>query len=205
MRIFDVETGKWVFRKERKRYDEIGQARELTFSCYHGYRFFERERTRRWFLEALQAARTKHLVLVWAYVIMPEHIHLLVCPKEEGPVISAFLRSLKEPIARQAIAYLGKHAPGWLDRITVAEGDRVRRRFWQPGGGYDRNVVEAATLLSMIEYIHANPVRRGLVKRPEDWEWSSARWYAGIRPVAIEMDPLHDFSGPAPIRRNHPR
>jgi putative transposase len=40
----------------------------------------------------------------------------------------------------------------------------------------------------MIEYIHANPVRRGLVARIEDWEWSSARWYAGIRPVKIEMD-----------------
>ena len=42
----------------------------------------------------------------------------------------------------------------------------------------------------MIEYIHANPVRRGLVAQPEDWEWSNARWYAGIRPVLIEMDPM---------------
>jgi putative transposase len=40
----------------------------------------------------------------------------------------------------------------------------------------------------MIAYLHANPVRRRLVGRPEDWEWSSARWYAGVRPVAIEMD-----------------
>jgi putative transposase len=40
----------------------------------------------------------------------------------------------------------------------------------------------------MIEYIHANPVRRELVARPKDWEWSSARWYAGMRPVPIEMD-----------------
>jgi putative transposase len=64
----------------------------------------------------------------------------------------------------------------------------VRHRFWQPGGGYDRNITSSETLLAMIEYIHANPVRRGLVARMEDWEWSSARWYAGIRPVKIEMD-----------------
>jgi hypothetical protein len=40
----------------------------------------------------------------------------------------------------------------------------------------------------MIDYLHTNPVRRGLVAKAEDWEWSSARWYAGMRPVKIEMD-----------------
>ena len=70
----------------------------------------------------------------------------------------------------------------------MREGERVRRRFWQAGGGFDRNVVELATVHSIIDYIHANPVRRRLVERPEDWDWSSARWYAGIRPCAIEMD-----------------
>ncbi len=44
------------------------------------------------------------------------------------------------------------------------------------------------TLKLMIDYIHANPVRRGLVERPEEWEWSSARWYGGTRSVGIEMD-----------------
>ncbi len=102
-------------------------------------------------------------------------------------------------MARKAIKYLEIHAPEWLPRITVREGKRTRRRFWQPGGGYDRNVVELATVHDMIAYIHANPVRRGLVLRPEDWEWSSARWYAGFRPVRIEMDAtipmLHELGG----------
>ena len=40
----------------------------------------------------------------------------------------------------------------------------------------------------MIDDIHANPVRRGLVERPTDGEWSSARWYAGMTPVPMEMD-----------------
>lgn len=73
-----------------------------------------------------------------------------------------------------------------------AEGTRGAPRpppVWQPGGGYDRNIVEPATLRAAIDDIHANPVRRGLVDRPEAWPWSSAAWYdAGDRPVAMAMD-----------------
>jgi putative transposase len=46
----------------------------------------------------------------------------------------------------------------------------VRHRFWQPGGGYDRNITTTEILRAMIEYLHAKPVRRGLVAKAEDWE-----------------------------------
>jgi putative transposase len=95
---------------------------------------------------------------------------------------------VKERVARQAIRWLEQNAPDWLPRITVREGLRTRRRFWQPGGGYDRNIERVDTLERMIDYIHLNPVRRGLVERAIDWPWSSARWYAGIRPAVLEMD-----------------
>ena len=188
MRIRDPNTGKSFVQKRRRRSDEAGQARELTFSCYHRYPFLSRDRTRRWFLEALQEARGRWPIDLWAYVLMPEHVHLLVYPREAGVMISGFLSDVKEPIAREAIAYLRRHAPDWLPRIRVREGSRVRHRFWQPGGGYDRNIAGGSTLRRVMDYIHANPVRRGLVERPEDWEWSSARWYAGIHPSLIEMD-----------------
>ena len=81
-----------------------------------------------------------------------------------------------------------ENAPEWLAQITVQEGQRVRRRFWQPGGGYDRTATTIETVHSMIDYIHANPVRRNLVSCATDWEWSSTRWYAGMSPVLIEMD-----------------
>jgi len=60
--------------------------------------------------------------------------------------------------------------------------------FWQPGGGYDRNIRKAKTAWASVAYIHDNPVRRGLVRRPEDWEWSSAKWYAGQQTVKLAMD-----------------
>jgi hypothetical protein len=71
----------------------------------------------------------------------------------------------------------------------------IHYRFWQRGGGYDRNVHEITTLRAMIEYIHLNPVRRGLVKEVVDWPWSSARFYAGLDNVNLAMDPLVEFIG----------
>ena len=92
-------------------------------------------------------------------------------------------------MGRKAIAYLELTAPSWLERLTVTNADGTsERRFWQVGGGYDRNIIEPETAWNVVTYLHLNPVRRGLVERPEDWEWSSARWYAGTRPVPLEMD-----------------
>ena len=176
MRITDPKTGKSCVRKRRRRYDEPGHARELTFSCYRRYRFLSRDRTRLWFIEALEAARHKWPFDLWAYVLMPEHVHLLISPRKPGLKVGTVVGEIKEDVARQAIAYLKEHAPEWLPRITVREGQRVRHRFWQPGGGFDRNAVELSTVHRMIDYIHANPVRCRLVERPTDWEWSSARW-----------------------------
>src|SRR5258708_32528450 len=119
---------------------------------------------------------------------MPEHVHVLVYPGYAPERMSVFLQAVKEPVARKAIRYLKDHAPEWLARVPVHERRRVRHRFWQPGGGYDRNITSIEALRAMIDYIHANPVRRGLVARVEDWEWSSARWYAGLRPAKLQID-----------------
>jgi putative transposase len=188
MRVFDPKTGKSYFRKSRRRFDEPGHARSLVFSCYRRYQFLSRDRTRLWFLEELEATRREWSFDLWAYVLMPEHVHLLIYPRGPKPEVGKIAGRIKEAVARRAIAYLEVHAPQWLPRITVCEGGRVRRRIWQPGGGYDRNVVEPSTAHEMVDYMHANPVRRGLVAKAEQWEWSSARWYAGIRPVRIEID-----------------
>ena len=75
-------------------------------------------------------------------------------------------------------------------------GGSVAYRFWQRGGGHDRNLREPEAIHAEIEYMHNNPVRRGLVARAEDWPWSSAAWYAGVREVVLVPDaasvpPLH--------------
>lgn len=188
MKYRDPVTGETFVRKLRRDSSETGVAFELTFSCYHGFQFLNRDRTREWFVESLQEARNALPFDLWAWVIMPEHVHLLVYPRSGDASIGRIRSKVKEPVARRAIKWLTDHAPDWLPRITVHEGNRTRRRFWQPGGGHDRNATELATIHAMIEYIHNNPVRRGLVDRATDWEWSSARWYAGMSPVRIQID-----------------
>jgi putative transposase len=110
-------------------------------------------------------------------------------PHNSLTTIGQFQGCIKQKVAREAIYWLEQNSPDWLPRITVREGSRTRRRFWQPGGGYDRSIESANTLERMIDYIHLNPVRRGLVKKAVDWPWSSAQWYAGTRPALIEIDP----------------
>jgi putative transposase len=188
MRIVDPNSGQSYFSKRRRRFTTDRAPHELTFSCYKGYPFLARDRVRQWFVESLDQTRRACPVDLWAWVIMPEHVHLLVAPREQNIAIGEFQGQIKERVARIAIDWLELNAPEWIPRITVKEGMRTRRRFWQPGGGYDRSVYEVATLLHMIDYIHLNPVRRELVERATDWEWSSACWYAGVKPVKLEMD-----------------
>lgn len=178
-------------RKQCRRYNDPGHAHELTFSCYRRLPMLGRDRTRLWLIQEIDQARLMTSFDLWAYVIMPEHAHVLLYPRKATYNVSKILWRIKRPIGLRAIAYLRRRAPDWLRRhLTVQRADgSVERFFWQPGGGHDRNAVELSTVRAMIDYIHLNPVRRGLVERPEDWEWSSARWYAGIRPVHLEIDP----------------
>lgn len=184
-------------RKTCRRINESGHAHELTFSCYKRLPLLSRDRSRSWLVEAIEAARQTMRFGLWAYVIMPEHVHILLHPRDRSYQISRVLWQIKHPVGQRAIRYLQDHAADWLKHLTIVGADGTReRRFWQVGGGYDRNITEDTTVRGVIDYIHLNPVRRGLVERPEDWEWSSARWYAGIRPVPIEIDPtvphIHD-------------
>jgi len=182
--------------KKVRSYNEPGHAHELTFSCFHGLQLLTKDRTCQWFIDAMRAARTKLNLHVWAYVIMPEHVHVLLWPREPKYEIRQIRTALKLPVAQKALKFLETASPSFLERLKdVQPSGKVHHRFWQRGGGYDRNAFEPATLLQMIEYIHNNPVRRGLVEKATDWIWSSARFYAGIRPVPMEMDPLPSLEG----------
>jgi hypothetical protein len=68
-----------------------------------------------------------------------------------------------------------------LQRIEHGAG----YRFWQTGGGYDRSLITPEDVREKIEYLHNNPVRRGIVATATDYEWSSARWYAGLPDAKI--------------------
>ncbi len=121
---------------------------------------------------------------------MPDHVHLIVARRRPAVGIPAILRAIKEPVGRRASRHLARHAPEWLPRVAVRRGGRTEHHFWQPGGGYDRNLIEPRTLHRSLDYLHLNPVRRGLIEVARDWSWSSAAWFEvgrenGLVPDAI--------------------
>jgi putative transposase len=147
-------------------------------------------------IEALDAARRRLSLSLWAYVIMPEHVHVIVWPRQPVYEIGLIRAAIKIPVQRKALAFLRRQAPGFLERLRDEQPNgEVHYRFWLRGGGYDRNITDTATLRTMIEYIHQNPVRRGLVKQASDWPWSSARYYAGRMDALLAMDPLVELIG----------
>ena len=104
----------------------------------------------------MERVRRSYRLSVYGYVIMPEHVHLLLSEPERETLAEA-LKSLKQGVARRLIG--------------EAEA------FWQKRY-YDFNVYTSGKFVEKLRYIHRNPVRRGLCERPEDWEWSSFIHYA---------------------------
>jgi putative transposase len=111
-----------------------------------------RDRTRKWFLEGLDSARRRLNLSLWAYVIMPEHVHVVVWPREPVYEIRLIRTALKVPVQRKALAFIRREAPAFLERLRDEQpnGD-AHYRFWLRGGGYDRNITDAMTLRTMLE------------------------------------------------------
>ena len=172
----------------RHNYNDSGHAHELTFSCYNGYKFLSAERTCLWLAESINEARSKWNFDLCAYVFMPEHAHLIIHPQERNYDIAQIRKAMKSPVVTKAIGYLEKKNPEWLPKIIRRRGKKTERLFWQSGGGNDRNITEPSTLMKMMDYIHMNPVRRGLVERAEEWNWSSASWFLGKTDVPLVPD-----------------
>ena len=175
-------------RKKVRHFDEPGHAHFLTFSCYRRMALLGKDRTRLWFVEALQDARGKHVFDLWAWVIMPEHVHLSIWPRRTEYRTEAMLADVKRPVGQKAVAWLRENSPEFLEKLTVRHRNRTYRRFWQAGPGQDRNIDEPAAAHKIIEYIHDDPIRRGLVEGAEDWPWSSACDWAGEEDVVLKVD-----------------
>jgi putative transposase len=175
-------------RKTIRHFDEPGHAHFLTFSCYRRLPLLSKDRSRRWLIEAIQAARRKHGFDLWAWVAMPEHVHLLIWPKQLDYRMETIIADIKRPVGQEAIAWLEANHPDFLRNLTVQNRNRTYRRFWQAGPGQDRNVFDPKAAHEIVEYIHNNPVQRGLVALPEQWAWSSAADWAGRNGLLLKVD-----------------
>jgi putative transposase len=176
--------------KTCERWDVPGHAHYLNFSCFKRRAFLVKDGSRKWVVESIGPARALHDFHLWAWVIMPEHVHLVICPRRKEYSVSEILRSIKKPVTNAALRHVRAHSPAFLGKMLDQQPNgKFSHRFWQRGGGYDTNLWTAKILWEKIEYIHNNPAERGLVKRPQDWEWSSAREYRKLRdPPLMKID-----------------
>ncbi len=162
-------------------------AHELTFSCYKNRDFLINSRYCQFLLESIVASQKKHSFSLWAYVFMPTHVHLLIYPQSKVYDIAKITRSIKQPVSQRAIAFVRDADQNELDKFRTISTTRPFK-FWQSGGGYDRNIVSREVVLKSINYIHSNPVKGGLVKQPEDWKWSSYSDWAKISTGPLVID-----------------
>ena len=183
---------KTTHRKRVRHYNERGHLHELTFSCYRRMPLLTNDRWRTMLSESIDRAVDHHGFRLVAFVYMPEHVHLLVCPDAGEACVSPLLKAIKQPFSFRIKVLLQESGSSLLEKLTVRERPgKTAFRFWQEGGGYDRNLVEKKTILAAIDYIHLNPVRRRLVRRAIDWRWSSCRFFCDVGEKDCGLPTVH--------------
>ena len=120
------------------------------------------------FCEALEETRLRWALRIIGYVVMPEHVHLLVSEPRETK-LSVAVQMLKQTVSRQ---FRAGGEPFWMPRY------------------YDFNIYSVEKISEKLDYMHFNPVKRGLVYEAIDWRWSSARFYMGLDTNPVTVEPL---------------
>jgi putative transposase len=123
------------------------------------------------FLSILEQTRQRYRFVVAGYVVMPEHFHLMITEPDVGTP-STVMQVLKQRTARALLARRKRRDP----RQRSLFPDDPRPTFWQ-ARFYDFNVWSMRKRTEKLRYMHHNPVKRGLVEVPEQWRWSSCRFY----------------------------
>jgi putative transposase len=149
---------------ERIRYQQTGEFHFLTFSCYRRRPYLSTVAAMELFEDALERVRLRYLFAVAGYVVMPEHVHLLVSEPKRA-LLSKAIQALKLSASMRS----------------------QERPFWQ-AHYYDFNVSTHEKFVEKLRYIHRNPVRRGLATRPEDWKASSFRHYQTGQQGTVEIE-----------------
>jgi putative transposase len=159
-----------------KRFQKAEALHLITFSCDHRLPFLGTAEPKNVVEAVLEQARVRLEARIYAYVLMPEHVHLLM---NEPPAIlvAQFLKAVKQ--------------------VTSRKLKGRREKFWEERY-HDRNIRGEEARSEVIRYIHRNPVKRGLVATPGDYRWSSFNHYAtGVRGVVeIESEWTASLRGP---------
>jgi putative transposase len=170
---FDGESWRFVGPKPvlRRLYGQ-GDLYFITFSCWRRKALLRTVGARDCFVNVLDVVRVRHRFGLFGYVVMPEHVHLLI-GEAESVSPSVVVQVLKQ-------------------KVSLELGDRQESgKFWQRRF-YDFNVLGSEKFEEKLQYMHENPIRRGLVSNPRDWGWSSWAFYEGLNLGRIAIDSVDD-------------
>jgi putative transposase len=170
-----------------KRHYGKGDLHFVTFSCFERRPLLGTARARNLFVKVMGELRERYGFKLIGYVLMPEHVHLLVSEPKKGTP-SKVVQVLKQRVSRAMRGKRRRSSPAQLSLKFPNELGALRR-FWQKRF-YDFNVWSGKKLQEKLEYMHANPVIRGLVKHPKDWAWSSWGFYKNGESGLVKIDPM---------------
>ena len=171
-----------------RHYDNHNSGRFVTFCCYRRQNLLTSDFRRQAFVEALDAIRSKYNLKIFGYVIMPNHVHLVIHPLDNTPLG----RIIGEIKVKSAVTIISKEANKLPPSCRTRKAGRERWAFWQ-ARCYDHNCRTTEALLTRINYCHKNPVGAHLVDDPGEWRWSSYNWYDGAENVPLAMDGLKEL------------
>ena len=171
--------------KGLRRYYGQGHLHFINFSCYRMLPLLKSACARELFVRELARVRRELEFALIGYVVMPEHVHLLIGEPKHGTP-SDVLHRLKLASSRKLRKKLrSTDAKQWL--LPLEEYGEPLRAFWQ-ARFHDFNVYSEKKRRQKLEYMHGNPTKRGLVRHPEEWPWSSWAFYVGKKDFLIAMD-----------------
>lgn len=156
---------------------------------------FKRDVIKRILVDSLHHLRTSGRVNLFAFVIMPNHNHLIAKFSEECP-LSDVMRDFKKFTARQVYGQFRAEDDIKALAFLRREGQAVKQEYKVWEDGYDaRDIFSTKFLQQKMDYIHNNPCQPQweLVDMPEDYLWSTARFYLVNKPCIISVDDVREY------------
>jgi putative transposase len=171
-----------------RHFDHDGRVRFITFPCHERLPILTNNEFREIVARSIDDARARHAFRLLAYVIMPEHLHLVIWPEEESKV-GTVVGWMKQEAARGIAKLLRETRSPQLDRLEVTR-DRVKKLALWERRCFDHNCRDTDSIREKVQYCHNNPVKRELVPDPSRWRFSSYNWYQGALNVPLKIDAL---------------
>lgn len=169
-----------------RHYDHDGRARFVTFNSHRNIPVFTSDIVNQIVVDTIFSVCRERRLRLLAYVVMPEHVHVVLVPPlsaKLGPIIG----EMKFSSAMKIHELLNEHGSPVVDRLQAVRDGKTKFCLWQRRC-YDRNCRTEAEVWEKVTYCHNNPVRRGLVRRAEDWRWSSYCYYQRSDNMLLEID-----------------